>query len=152
MPAPGRIEPDPPPSAPAALPNGTELGPAGEGGLGSLWLVNESPQDALVKIVDAATPAWVRRIVYVQAGSQAILWQIQPGTYLIRVGFGTDWDAARHRFRRGPSYAQLVTPLEFGEIELRTEIRYVRYKVPLAPALDARDGVMPLSERAFGAG
>ena len=68
------------------------------------------------------------------------------------MGFGTDWDAARHRFRRDPSYAQLVTPLEFGEIELRTEIRYARYEVPLAPALDARDGVMPLSERVFEAG
>jgi RNA polymerase subunit RPABC4/transcription elongation factor Spt4 len=123
--------PTPPPPAPAtytSLPNGTILS-RNTGyldGLGQLTIGNGTGQDAIAKLVDAATNRSVFT-VYVAANSNYTIDKITDGDYKLFFNLGNNWDANVKAFTENSSYSVFEDDFNFAT----TNTQYQTFSVTL---------------------
>jgi hypothetical protein len=115
------------------LPNGQQIQPPTRtGGRSYLDVVNGTPRDAVVKLVDGRTNAVVR-FVFVSANNRTRLGSIEPGTYRVRFATGQDWDSAAQRFRRDAAFTEFRDPFDFTETPTAGGVRYTTGEITLNP-------------------
>ncbi|MFN8634201.1 MAG: hypothetical protein U0893_10120 [Chloroflexota bacterium] len=122
-----------PTTTPVTLPNGQQIQPPTRtGGRSYLDVVNGTPRDAVVKLVDGSTNAAVR-FVFVSANNRARLEGIQPGAYRVRFATGQDWDSAAQRFRRDAAFTEFRESFDFTETPTAGGVRYTTGEITLNP-------------------
>jgi len=121
-----------PKRSPVSLPSGTNIAPPqGPMGFGILKIINGAGRDAVVKLVGNALARQTSRFVYIKAQSEITIENIGPGSYLLRFGFGIDWDRTSRKFLQNRSYSQFVDLLDFRQYQ---EFRVTLHPVPAGKA------------------
>ncbi len=114
-----------------SLPTGTRIVPdSGALGHGELVFRNGNPLDAAVRVLDSRSDATIRW-VYVGAGGDLKLDRIPPGSYIVLVALGLDWDYGSMRFRKRAVYKRVDKLLAFDESETTEGIEYGRHTLTL---------------------
>jgi hypothetical protein len=98
------------------LRTGTRLKPDQESsGASKLRIKNGTQRDAAVRLVDQETGRGVR-FVYIEAGDEYTLRNIEVGTYVLRFASGYDWVPACTDFLREPDYSEFESALMFEAV------------------------------------
>jgi hypothetical protein len=112
---------------------GTRLEPDEESsGVSKLRIKNGTQRDAAIRLVEEETGR-AARFVYVEAGDEYTVGNIEVGSYLLRFASGYDWIPACTDFIREPEYSEFESALTF-EVVTRSKDRdgyTTRYEVTL---------------------
>ena len=93
--------------------NGRMLATAFLTGKGTLKVINGTPRDAAVKIVDRQD--WTRpAFFYVRAHDEYTVSGVPDGSYRILFSTGIDWDDAKKEFTKSPSFVAFEEPFPFS--------------------------------------
>lgn len=145
--------------SPAAAPStvryasGTNLiPPQDENGRGVLTISNGTGSDAIVKLVDSETNK-TRRMIYIQAYSEAKINSIGVGDYILKFAFGTGYDSSQDTFLHAQSFSRFDDILEFREYKtvegLRRRVRWTTFEVTLHSVIDGNARTSPISAADF---
>lgn len=151
----------PPPAAkasvvvPACMPadrayaNGQELTPLPPAiGHGQVTIVNDTDSDAVVKL-SPRSPNEFGRHVYVAAGQEVRLDQIDAGDYRLMFTLGTGWSADQRKFCTSPEYSEFGKDLHFQEKRTYEQIEYDHAQVTLHGVAGGNIPVRKLTEQEF---
>jgi len=92
---------------------GSEYGPAGSSGHGTLTVVNGDSRDAVVHLVAAENAPRPRRVAYVRGGETLVIRRITPGRYHLRFLHGRRWVAAQHMLYCEQSSSEFAEALDY---------------------------------------
>lgn len=92
---------------------GTRITPDEEiSGASKIRIMNGTQRDAAIRLVDEETGRAVR-FVYIEAGHEFTIGNIEVGTYVLRFASGYDWISACTDFIREPEYSEFESALIF---------------------------------------
>jgi hypothetical protein len=134
-----------------SLPNGTRLiKDLSAAGSGELTVINGTPTDACVILLDVNTNTRIR-MVYVRAHDLAVLRHLSAGSYRALFTVGSDWDDGSRRFTRDSHYFDFGKTLIFEETRDSRSIHYSTQTITLndVPEGNVRSAEIP--ENLFGA-
>ena len=117
-------------------------------GHGELVFRNGNPLDAAVRVLDSRSDATIRW-VYVGAGGDLKLDRIPPGSYIVLVALGLDWDYGSMRFRKRAVYKRVDKLLAFDESETTEGIEYGRHTLTLNAVTNGNTPYHEISEAEF---
>lgn len=125
-------------------------------GRSTLTVDNGTEADALVKVIRLEFGEEMVRNFYIPAGRKFNADELPPGSYVLRVAFGIDWDKAKKRFNFRRSFSETQT-FEITERQWReyTEDGYVvnyeasDMRITLHKVLHGNFRTETISEKAF---
>ncbi len=137
-------------STPLAAPqNGTilEQNAGFFNGMGSLNVINQTGQDALVKLVPEGGASAAARFI-VANGAQYEIGDVTDGAYRVMFDLGEDWERQTERFRHAKPAQRFDDPFAFKTTETSSGWRYTTYEVTLhtVPLGTARTSTLSDSE------
>jgi len=95
------------PKHPKRLPLGASpFGTGIHGGKSKLSLNNGTDTDALVGVLRLGKTEELIRNSFIPAGKKYTTKQLPPGTYILRIAFGSDWDDEKSEFNFRQSFSQ----------------------------------------------
>jgi hypothetical protein len=119
-----------------------------ESGYSTLTVDNGTATDAVVKVVRLGAKEELVRNFYVPHGKQFTAEKIPPGQYVLRVAFGTDWDAKARKFAADRSFSE-TEAFDVSEEKTDDGVRYSVLTITLHKVLNGNFKSDPIDEEAF---
>jgi hypothetical protein len=119
-----------------------------ESGYSTLTVENGTGTDAVVKVVRLGEKEQLVRNFYIPQGKQFTAEKIPPGRYVLRVAFGTDWDAKARRFTAARSFSE-TEEFRVTEEETNGGVRYSVLTMTLHKVLNGNFKTDPIDEDDF---
>lgn len=140
--------------SPIVLPNGAVIKQAQTpGGMSKLTISNGNNRDAVVKLIAASLTRsnyhGLYREVYVKRNQDAVVQNIDPGTYRMKYSLGSKWDRQTESFQLNRANSSLETVLIFKETHDDQGLQYSDNQVTLYSTFDGNTQASGISDEDF---
>lgn len=132
-----------------SLPTGTRIfADQDTSGHGELEIVNGTPHDSCIILLNADTNQRLRKI-YIKAQDSFTLDHLNPRNYKVLFATGVDWNDDAERFNREASYFEFGKVLTFQESSDSRGVHYDHQSITLDPGLNGNVGARRITEAEF---